>query len=125
MIAVHENEYLSDAIYTEVRKNDLAVTCTYYQISEGGLLIRGRFPEDRFKSDISIVGEYHMEKGEKGLLSALWIIQERMSYSSMGIELFVAPGDRQDLVDAVKQEYNTEVFSLCKGNKICLVIRRQ
>ena len=125
IIAVHENEYLSDAIYKEVRKNSLAVTCTYYQISEGGLLLKGgRYPEDRLKSDIAVVGEYSMSKGQRGLMSALWIIQERMAYSSMGTEIFIAPGDRQDLVEALKSEYRTDVFPICDGSKMCLVIRR-
>lgn len=124
IIAVHENEYLSDAIYKEVREKELAVTCTYYQISEGGLLLKGgRYPEDRLKSDIAVVGEYSMSKGQRGLMSALWIIKERLLYSSMGIELFIAPGDRQDLVKAVKKEYNTDVISICGGKKICLIIK--
>lgn len=123
IIAVHENEYLSDAIYKEVREKELAVTCTYYQISEGGLLIRGRYPEMRLQSDIAIVGEYCMSESERGVMSTLWIIKERMLYSSMGIELFIAPGDRQDLVEAVKKEYKTDVISLCGGKKICMVIK--
>ena len=123
IIAVHENEYLSEAIYKEVREKELAVTCTYYQISEGGLLIRGRYPEMRLQSDIAVVGEYCMSKGLRGVMSALWIIKERMLYSSMGIELFTAPGDRQDLVEAVKKEYDTDVISICGGKKICLVIK--
>ena len=123
IIAVHENEYLSDAIYKEVRDKELAVTCTYYQISEGGLLIRGRYPEMRLQSDIAIVGEYRMSQGQRGLMSALWIIHERMAYSSMGTEIFIAPGDRQDLVEALREKYNTDFISFCGGGKICIVIR--
>ncbi len=64
-----------------------------------------------------------MSKGQRGLMSALWIIKERMLYSSMGTEIFIAPGDRQDLVEAVREKYNTDVISLCGGKKICLVIK--
>ena len=123
MIAVHENEYMSEAIYKAVNEQHLAVTCTYYQISEGGLLIRGRYPEDRFKSDVAIALNYNPQPGIRGVHSTLWFVHERMLYSSQGKVIFMIPGSRQDIVEALSQKYDVKPFTVNGGT--CVIIEEK
>ena len=123
MIAVHENEYMSESIYKAVNERQLAVTCTYYQISEGGLLIRGRYPEDRFKSDVAIALNYKPQPGLCGVLSSLWFIHERMLYSSQSKVIFMIPGSRQDIVEALSQKYDVKPFTANGGT--CVIIEEK
>lgn len=123
MIAVHENEYISESIYKAVNERQLAVTCTYYQISEGGLLIRGRYPEDRFKSDVAIALTYKPQPGLRGVHSSLWFIHERMLYSSQGKVIFMIPGSRQDIVEALSQKYDVKPFTVNGGT--CVIIEEK
>ena len=123
MIAVHENEYMSEAIYKAVNEQHLAVTCTYYQISEGGLLIRGRYPEDRFKSDVAIALNYNPQPGIRGVHSTLWFVHERIQYSTQGKVVFMIPGTREDIVEALSQKYCTQAFTIHGG--MCVVIEEK
>ena len=125
IIAVHENDVLSDTVYEYVKKNNLAVTCTYYQISEGGLLIRGRYPEDRLKSDIVVVANYHVQNGLRGVKSTEWFISERMKYSQSGTIFFVVPSEREDLFLALNEQYNVRRIAIQNESHCCLVINNR
>ena len=125
IIAVHENDVLSDTVYEYVKKNNLAVTCTYYQISEGGLLIRGRYPEDRLKSDIVVVANYHVQNGLRGVKSTEWFISERMKYSQSGTLFFVAPSEREDLFRALDEQYDVRRIAIQNESYCCLVINNR
>lgn len=124
IIAVHEKDVLSDTIYSQVQEMKLSVTCTYYQISEGGLLIRGRFPEDRLKSDIVITANHVLTEGLRGVMSTQWFVQERMQYSRQGKMFMIVPTDRVDLVEALKQQYSVKMVSI-SNNSFCLVIEKE
>lgn len=124
IIAVHEKDVLSDTIYSQVQKRNLSVTCTYYQISEGGLLIRGRFPEDRLKSDIVIAANYVLTESLRGVKSALWFVQERMQYSRQGKMIMIVPTNRVDLIETLKRQYKVETVTM-SDNRSCLIIEKK
>lgn len=108
-IVINEQEQNAENVYAGIRKMNLEVTPTYFQLAEGKLLmLRNRFPEQRFKSDIVIIPDYRLEVGTKGVLTLDWIIKERIQYSSQG-KLFIGINSIcRELIAFLSQKYVIE-----------------
>lgn len=120
-IVINEQEKNAENVYAGIRKLNLEVTPTYFQLAEGKLLmLRNRFPEQRFKSDIVIIPEYRLEAGTKGVLTLDWIIKERIQYSSKGRLFICVDSKSDDLIAFLSKIYSLDIQA--KNRKTFLLV---
>lgn len=124
IIAINESEIDSENVYKGVQRLNLPVTCTYFKLAEGNLLLRNRFPEQRLSSDISIVLSYTIGDGNRGLYSADWFIKERLLYSNSHIMLLHTTTLRPDLINHLSAIYDIKVKEVEKGGAMIFIEER-
>ena len=81
IISIQQNEQQSEMEYLYLKDANMPVCSTYFQLMNGGFLIRGKFPENRLTSDIVVLTNFNVGCSEVDIHNSFVLLKNYAMFS--------------------------------------------
>ena len=115
IISIHESEDYSNAEYLSNKKSELPISNCHLRLKNNTILIRGKFPEDRLKSDVVFVPQAIIGYGKNTLRNIKGLLDIYLSYGKVALVLWQEEKNLE-LIELLKRDNEVFFEPLCKDN---------
>jgi len=107
IISLNENDMVSNLEYRELKD----ITSVSYHLMNGGILLREKYPETRFQSEVVLAGCKAVGKGQFSLHNNLVYLERCMFYSAKGVMYVLLSEPNDCMVDMLRGKWRVERLS--------------
>lgn len=122
--SIQEEEEYSRKEYAYYKESNSNIACLNYKLIGGEILLRNKFPEDRFLSDLVILPSFKVDENTFGLHNSLVFIDSLMRYSASKTIILVTGFLKKELIEKIEERFTVE---LCQNNAafdiLCLIVK--
>lgn len=108
--SVQEDEEISSNEYVSYKDGSCATVSLNFMLTGGEILLRGKFPEDRFLSDVAVWPFVQIGFGMFGLHNVKEKIKVLMKYSNKNTIILTSNGNVDSLIDILATDYHVESY---------------
>ena len=105
IVSVQQHEPQSEREYHYLKKIDLPVCSTYFQLMNGGFLIRGKFPENRLASDAVVLTSFNPGTSVLDMHNAMVLLKNYALFSKSVTMFIFFQNHSKSFVEKVKSKY--------------------
>lgn len=111
IISIQENDLVSNREYRFSRQSEVGFSSTSFRLLNNTILVRGRFPEIRLKSDLVILPSLKIEKGEYAIHNAVVFIEYCMCYAIKHFIIIVNQTE-EEMIQRLLGNYKMDIIPL-------------
>lgn len=109
IISIQQDDTISNREYKHSNPNNIFSSASF-RLTNNTILIRNKFPEDRFRSELTIIPQFSPQNGVFGLHNSVVFVEKCFMYSKSAIILGV-DSEMQELVDKLSKSHCVEYVS--------------
>ena len=111
IISIQEQDIASDREYKKSRQQEVGICSVSFKLLNNTVLIRGKFPETRLRSDLAIIPALTVGKGEFGVHNALVLVEHCLMYAKKQLMVIVRQPE-EELVQQLSDKYRTDIIPI-------------
>lgn len=112
--SVQENEQNSSKEYSKIK--DLNVTSLCFSMTGGEILLRNRFPENRFASDLVIIPELNEKQNTFSNHNKIELLKVLMLFTKKKTIILTMKKRNEDLIKKMKDFFEIKEYGNCLSN---------
>lgn len=124
--SIQEEEWYSVKEYAYYKDSNTNIACLNYKLIGGEILLRNKFPEDRFLSDLVVIPNFKIEDNAFGLHNSLVFIDSLMRYSTTKTIILLTGLLNKDLMEKIEENFCVELYqNNIACDCVCLIVKKR
>ena len=121
IVSVQESDLVSNREYKESQQQKVNISSASFRLLNNTILIRGRYPEARLRSDLAIIPALNVGKGVFGIHNALVLIEHCREFAKEHMAVIISQSEKE-LLRQISDKYRTDVFSIASDRNNVMVV---
>lgn len=125
--SIQEEESLSSREYKYYQTKDCNIASLNFKLTGGEILLRNKFPEDRFATDLVLLPDFNWGQEGFALHNAIVRLKLLMKYTKNNTMILSMKKQNEEFLETLKKHFEVKEYGNCLSNNItmgvsCLII---